>query len=820
MKEKLKHIFSNNCNLLVFLLYQAVSVFVFQQYYMGEGKALYATQGDFPTEVSLFYYYSKKLLDLFTNLQWNPYEFSGLPFLSDLAYALYYPSNVVLAFMVNIFNPEMPTFFRIYEYYSIAGLSTGGFFMYLFLYRSDLKLNKQASFVGGLIFMYSGTSVLLVSWLTLMQTVIWYPLIFLYVEKYLNTDRLKFLLIASLFHAFSVFAGTPELNIYFGIPLVLFIVFKLYLQRNESCNHGRNYLKTVSLFLVVFTLVTILVTAVELLPAMQCAGLSARTPFNYSNLSSLGQRPVHKLLSLFLRELPVLRELPESGFFMGEIYDSLLSFILFLTAIYFIYMKHYYEKEKVTEKMHDIYFWSFTTVLSLLLYLSKSTILWDLTYNIIPYVDRFRSVWKYSAVSSFALAIISAIVLNAMYSLSPLYIKFVKRFLLKVLGIFVVFVLFFLFLFVIMKLDPDRVVLIKYLDDAVFQLIFISLNVFLLLLFIKNRSKIILSLLIILLLVDTSVTVKKTIVLNSSMSPEQLFYNNEALTLLQEETHKGLFRVVYAHPVMGVYGPMFYNIESIGGHIPLVPGAVAEATGMAGTCGSVSCLNPYLLGFLNVKYVYTFNTQLNLPAYKEFRVIGITRKNKKTFTRHDGKFHLPVAEGDKVYIYELTSVFPRFFFNYSMPVSYDFTLEDSVRTCLEDVERSLVNGLAVPLWLDQRDYDSNLMEYEYMNPQGNPQYQNINGIKVNKYENSYIDLDVNTDKDGMLVITNTYYPGWRCVVDGQDTKIYNVYGAYQGILLKTGKHRVQLTFRLQHYGLYLTISMLSLIMVIVLIILL
>jgi hypothetical protein len=56
-------------------------------------------------------------------------------------------------------------------------------------------------------------------------------------------------------------------------------------------------------------------------------------------------------------------------------------------------------------------------------------------------------------------------------------------------------------------------------------------------------------------------------------------------------------------------------------------------------------------------------------------------------------------------------------------------------------------------------------------------------------------LLANTNCRAMLVIAETYYPGWRANVDGKPVRIYEPYGMLRGIVLQQGSHRVELTYR-------------------------
>jgi hypothetical protein len=50
---------------------------------------------------------------------------------------------------------------------------------------------------------------------------------------------------------------------------------------------------------------------------------------------------------------------------------------------------------------------------------------------------------------------------------------------------------------------------------------------------------------------------------------------------------------------------------------------------------------------------------------------------------------------------------------------------------------------------------------------------------------------------GLLVVSETFYPGWKAYVDGQPQPIYEVFGALRGVVLESGSHRVEMRYRPQ-----------------------
>lgn len=48
---------------------------------------------------------------------------------------------------------------------------------------------------------------------------------------------------------------------------------------------------------------------------------------------------------------------------------------------------------------------------------------------------------------------------------------------------------------------------------------------------------------------------------------------------------------------------------------------------------------------------------------------------------------------------------------------------------------------------------------------------------------------------GLVVLSDTYFPGWRATVDGQPAEILEVFGALRGVVVEAGAHRVEMVYR-------------------------
>ncbi len=57
-----------------------------------------------------------------------------------------------------------------------------------------------------------------------------------------------------------------------------------------------------------------------------------------------------------------------------------------------------------------------------------------------------------------------------------------------------------------------------------------------------------------------------------------------------------------------------------------------------------------------------------------------------------------------------------------------------------------------------------------------------------------MELSVRAESQGLLVLSEIFYPGWRATVNGAGQRIYKVDGALRGIVVPKGESRVVLSY--------------------------
>jgi uncharacterized membrane protein YfhO len=79
--------------------------------------------------------------------------------------------------------------------------------------------------------------------------------------------------------------------------------------------------------------------------------------------------------------------------------------------------------------------------------------------------------------------------------------------------------------------------------------------------------------------------------------------------------------------------------------------------------------------------------------------------------------------------------------------------------------------------------------------------------KILRYEDSAVTIQVTSNDDGILVFTDSYYPGWQAYVDGKPTTILKTNHFFRGVPVAQGTHMVEFKYDPQSFKLGLLLSL-------------
>ena len=68
-------------------------------------------------------------------------------------------------------------------------------------------------------------------------------------------------------------------------------------------------------------------------------------------------------------------------------------------------------------------------------------------------------------------------------------------------------------------------------------------------------------------------------------------------------------------------------------------------------------------------------------------------------------------------------------------------------------------------------------------------------VFIGEYSPSRVTMRANMTCDGMVVLSDTFYPGWYAEVDRHPQEIHEVDLAFRGVLVKQGTHEIRFRYR-------------------------
>jgi len=239
---------------------------------------------------------------------WNPYLFSGTPFIANIQAAMFYP----LGFLYYVIPTETA-----YLYSTVLHCIVGTVFMYMFM--RSLSVSKSGAFLSGFIFIFNGYFMahLYAGHLSFIQTYVWIPLIFLFLVRFTQSGCFRYVITAGLILGIQILGGFPQLVFY---TILSAILFSFYPCGTRIKIEGTQYLLKMAVAAGMFVLIGFFIAAIQLLPTYEFTQLSTRAEGVGYQFATMGSLPPKNLLTFFF---PLLFGSPADGTFWvsGETWE-------------------------------------------------------------------------------------------------------------------------------------------------------------------------------------------------------------------------------------------------------------------------------------------------------------------------------------------------------------------------------------------------------------------------------------------------------------------------------------------------------------------
>jgi len=212
---------------------------------------------------------------------WDPFLYSGQPYLADVQSGILYLPNLLAFFLSRSFD------YHRLELLAIAHYALAGIFAYV--YGRQLRLGRFGALTAGIVWEASGFLVAHLGHYNLIAAAVWLPLILALLQPALEGGSLAWVAAASLALGTSTLAGHTQLTIEIGLFLILYVLG--YALANKAWFAPLRSLAVLGVWSVILCLV-------QLWPAYELTQQSVRADLSYSDATAFSLLPEKLILFL------------------------------------------------------------------------------------------------------------------------------------------------------------------------------------------------------------------------------------------------------------------------------------------------------------------------------------------------------------------------------------------------------------------------------------------------------------------------------------------------------------------------------------------
>jgi len=708
--------------------------------------------------VSVVYPIKSYAIDLIKNsesLLWNPLMFGGYPLFANFQIALLSPITLLYLFLPKISAWTIQIMTQ--PFLAMC-------FSYLFL--REMKLSKLGSVLGSIVYAFSGFNIIWMEWGAHGQTSSFIPLILYATSKYITESKIRWGALLSLGICLQIVSGYPQLLVYTACAVVLFVFIYL-----------RDLINLKVLFnLFIFSLLGILATSIQLIPAMELLRESQRITENLSY--DLIYLPWQNWIN-FLAPDYFGNHATGNYWGIGN-YTNVVGYTgivpLGLSIIsFFSVRKNKFAKYLILLLVFSLLF-SFPFPWTKYLY----------SLNL-PAIGA-SSLTRILILTNLSIAYLSAIGFDLISK------KVLKKYILS--GILLIVILSILIVLSFIKYNSvDSRYLISLKNLVIPFLLSLSLLITTIyLVWIKKYRNLIL----IFIVAMSTFELFRFGWKYTPFSKTSLVYPSTPI-IDNLKSDKSLYRVHFGEVIpMNMWTT--YGLSSLSGYDAVYPLLTSKfiaatnsnltSTGPIGRHGSFDNFESRLFDLVNNKYLLT----LKRNGKGEPRISGIIPKKYNL-----SKFR-PIFEDGSVAILENKSSLPRIFFVSDWEVVKD---DERVLPTLVDPQFNISKKIII-----SEDFDKFTQS----------KFTSKSEIKNIVYTSGKISFDISSDSNGFIFMSDTYYPGWEAYVDSRLTKIYKADYVFRAIPVEKGSHNILFIYNPKSFRMGKLISILSILTLILILI--
>jgi hypothetical protein len=722
-------------NAVIFFMFIAAIYFLLSKGF-SPGKMLYGL--DTFAEHLPFGLFVKRAFTVFHQLPvWMPDIFMGIPLIASANCIVFYPTNLLFYFLPVQLHDMFLVDFIIHMLLAALGMK-------LFLER--IGADRLTALFSGFVYMLAGIFVSQAysgGWIDLKAAAM-IPFVMYFLHMGMTSKKLHHFLTAGLFLGLQVLALGMQVMSYTYACYAAYFVYFVFIAP-EGGGAGKTRL---SVFFMLSTLFMVLFSSLQFMPTADYMKYSWRTDFTYADFTVLSFHPA-ETVSLIMPQFFGLFGENFWGFETSRAFTPYLG----IMPLFFVFFAFSLEGNRKKAG-----FFLIMSLAFLILSFGGYTPLYKLLYHV-PVFNKFRNPGRFIFMFSFTMTVLSGLGLNNFIKLTAAAEKDgmagIKR---QFWRVFISTAVLAAAMFIV-ALNNDAMSLIigkiyagtgrglpeaekiRVISGMIRQDVLYFAAVFLLgsaWLFLRIRGVqksglVFISLLFALHFADMRRIDARFI---SYVSMDEIADKNPTAEILQKD--KSLFRVIDMKFLWFPNRNLYYDREFFAGYHGILP----------------MRWNKMLLkeAFYDINVERAFNIKYHM--FDEELSLGGMKK---------------ILDGP-VKLYEDAYAKPRAFF-----------VDRTKRAANEDeAVLFLKTGFSpdTAIVLEDMPFKETKAPGKYM-------------IDMIEYTPARIQLAENADKDGLLVLSNLYFPEWKSKVDGRPVKIYNVNYASMGVALTAGPHKVE-----------------------------
>jgi len=713
---------------------------------------------------------------------WNPYYQGGEPQLANIQTASLYPLNILSYFTYQGHGIS----YKFVELNLILHYLIGAFFFYALL-RIAFKLNKFSSISGSIVYLLSGFMVAHAQHFSSIESMAWTPLILLIYLACVNNEIKLFkkktnFIALSIAFAMQILAGQTQIFYYTVLFLCFYAFFEIMILLKKK--NGKPNLRNLSHFILPILLpvtMAFFLTAFQLIPMFEYLGNVNRQNFSYTDTLSSSLN-IPNLLSLLvpfwtgghnLSQTWLPHDFTEAYFYLG-IFPIIVIFFAFFSDT----------RKKI---FSNPLFWVFS--LFFLMSLGPLTPIHKIFYSIIPYYSKLRRTVNFFWFVNLGLVLLFAMGLE---NIQLFFFKGKTKLISKFLFSFGAFLLlcFPVAISTYFLYPQGRQVI---LSQEILSF-FISISFFLLILLfflLKTETKYVQFLLkgFLLLAIITDLFLFSykqafnfsAFNVKTYLTPNIIQDRKPVLPeKMGEPSNRERYRVAIFpeswHGLAYTHAPSVLRFQNTLGYYNMYLDSYSKYL------DKTFSENDFLKYFMeNYSDISIAKININLLSLLDIKYLAVGEKtyseNVQAFTNEKLKpeeGYFSAEHEDRYKIIEVVNYMPKVY------VVSNYKLIDNIDESIEFASEN-TPGKIIAI-----DKDPGFASFK-------DGFQSDASVKY--FKSDSIKIAARSDQDGVLVLSETYYPGWKVYVDGIEKPILRVDGILRGAAIPKGAHTVEFVFR-------------------------